>query len=328
MEDVAADLMPVATAQELVNCETLRASALSTLRWDAPDPKVADLFRLEALVRFIRARSANDQTMRLLASTRMLCDAVRWRMAFDVANVVAQHAKDTSPEAERLRRCWPMGIAGKDARGVPVYHAAADGRPEGDGARRWCDRFIAQVLTDQSRIERGLDAASAAAGKHLVQVVRRRLQWHAVAARRRAIPLFKRLTRILDDNYPERLHVAYAVRCPWIFTALWTVVLPFLATDTRQRYVSSGGGDHFEACRSTSSTARYPSSSAAGCVWPSRTVRPRPARRRRSRCMRRPSRGRRSYKKWRIWSCLTDSAHNRRVRASWSPDEGAQVMCV
>ena len=138
MEDVAADLMPVATAQELVNCETLRASALSTLRWDAPDPKVADLFRLEALVRFIRARSANDQTMRLLASTRMLCDAVRWRMAFDVANVVAQHAKDTSPEAERLRRCWPMGIAGKDARGVPVYHARCGTADlEGDGARRW-----------------------------------------------------------------------------------------------------------------------------------------------------------------------------------------------
>ena len=130
------------------------------------------------------------------------------------------------------------------------------------------DRFLACALSDQRALEEALDSASASIGKHQVQVVMvadlAGLQWSRAL---RAVPQFKRLSRILDDNFPERLcartahevgsarvepaaavritparaalcaarHVAFVARAPWIFASLWKLVEPFLAEDTKAK---------------------------------------------------------------------------------------------
>ena len=52
-----------------------------------------------------------------------------------------------------------------------------------------------------------------------------------------------RLSRVLDDYFPERLHVAFATRAPWIFTAIWKLVAPFLAADTKAKVRILGKAD-------------------------------------------------------------------------------------
>lgn len=239
------DLEPVATAAELADCEALRRAVLEALKWERPDAMVADLFRREALVRFLRARNS-----KIDKASKMLAEAIRWRMSFDVEKVVATHSQDKSPEAQALRQRWPMGTQGVDKRGVPVYYArygTADLAALASDAG--FDRFLAQALSDQRAIEAGLDAASRAAGKHLVQIICvadfKGMQWSRAA---KAVPTFKRLSRVLDDYFPERLHVAFATRAPWIFTAIWKLVAPFLAADTKAKVRILGkADDHLKA---------------------------------------------------------------------------------
>lgn len=241
------DLKPVATEKELEECEKLRVATLAALEWKEPDPTVADLFAREALVRFLRARNS-----KMSAATTMLVNAVRWRLEFDLDKVVAAHKQDASAEAERLRQRWPMGVEGVDKRGAPVYYArygvadlAALSKDAG------FDRFLAQSLSDQRALEERLTTASSAAGKHLVQIICVAdfdgMEWGRAA---KAVPTFKRLTKYLDDYFPERLHVAFATRTPFVFKALWQIVAPFLAADTKAKVRICGRrDDHLAALR-------------------------------------------------------------------------------
>ena len=43
------------------------------------------------------------------------------------------------------------------------------------------------------------------------------------------------MIKVMDDNFPERLHVCYVVRAPWIFNAMYKVVSPMLAADTKAK---------------------------------------------------------------------------------------------
>ena len=43
------------------------------------------------------------------------------------------------------------------------------------------------------------------------------------------------ILQVLDDNFPERLHIAYVVRAPWIFHAVYKAVSPMLAADTKSK---------------------------------------------------------------------------------------------
>ena len=51
--------------------QLLRTTALSKLKWTTPDPSVADLFRREALVRFLRAKSRQDAKIRVSLAAKM-----------------------------------------------------------------------------------------------------------------------------------------------------------------------------------------------------------------------------------------------------------------
>ena len=262
------DLPPIATEDELARVEELRAAALSLLGWSTPEPSVKKLFYRESLLRFLRARS------KVKKSAEMLVASVKWHQSYDLDASLKRIASDTSPEMQALRKMWPCGVHGTDKRGAPVYY----------GRYGHCDlaamanlvgheRFLAHALGDQRAIESQLDAASQAGGRHLVTVVcvadLDGLQWTRAA---RAIPTFKRLTKVLDDNFPERLHVAFVANAPRIFSMLWRMVSPFLADDTKRKVKICGkGSDHLAELSKLVDLAQIPDFLGGGskCAIPS-----------------------------------------------------------
>lgn len=51
----------------------------------------------------------------------------------------------------------------------------------------------------------------------------------------RAITAFSRCTAVDQSYYPERLHACYMINAPWYFTALWSLLRPFVDPVTREK---------------------------------------------------------------------------------------------
>ena len=249
--DDVEDFEPVCDKPREINAlEALRKSALETLgtvsaegmAWTHSEVSVAaPLFSQEALLRFTRARPNNA------ASTKMLVASVRWRLQYGLEQKLREYAEDTSPEAERLRQAWPCGVHGIDRRGCPVYYAryglidfAALVKDAG------FDRVLCQALTEQRQIENGLLAVARAQGQHPVQVLCvadfEGMRWGRAMA---SVKHFMAMQKVLDDHFPERLHIGVVLRAPRIFSAVYAMVEPFLAADTKAKTrVHGKSADH------------------------------------------------------------------------------------
>ena len=242
-EEVA-DYEPVWSPDELLKVEELRASALQALGWSAPTEATAlPLFTRESLLRYSRARP------NVAAATKMLLASVQWRREFNLEQRLEDWKKDSSPEADRLRAAWKCGVHGVDKRGCPVYYARYGemdmAEIMGDAG---LDRVLAIALTEQRQIEAGLTRVAKATGTHPVQVVCV-ADFDQMQLRRsmRSLKPFKQLSKILDDHFPERLHVGVCVRAPGVFTGVFKLAQPFLAADTKAKVRICGHADNHTA---------------------------------------------------------------------------------
>ena len=108
------------------------------------------------------------------------------------------------------------------------------------------DNFIAHTMTQNIHEQQSIDAASERNGKHFVKYVvildLHGMQWGRIY---RSIPDFKKMVKMLDDNFPERLHVALVVRAPWIFSAIYKLVSPILDKPTREKVQIYGSGKKY-----------------------------------------------------------------------------------
>ena len=106
------------------------------------------------------------------------------------------------------------------------------------------DRVLGIALSEQRQIEDGLMRVAKATGKHPVQVVCVAdflgLEWRRGM---RSVKPFLALSRILDDHFPERLHVAVVARAPRLFTGIYSLASPFLAADTKAKVRIFGHND-------------------------------------------------------------------------------------
>ena len=97
-------------------------------------------------------------------------------------------------------------------RGVPVYYARYGLSDMNEAVQTaGFDRFLRFSLSQSHEGWEGCDKASLAAGKHLVSMIcvadMGGLQWRTAM---RAVPHFKRFSKVMDDNFPEKLHVVSA----------------------------------------------------------------------------------------------------------------------
>jgi hypothetical protein len=248
----AASLPPVdATEKELSDIQAVRAAALAKLGLESPEdlksPDMAELFSNDSLLRFSRAR----KTVR--ASAEMLVASATWRESVSVAAKVRQWREDVDSgdaSAHELLSQWPSGVCGTDKRNCPVYYARYGACDMNNIVQHnGMDRVVACTLSEQREIDEQLAAASVEAGAHQVQVICvADLEGLELGRGRRGLPHFQAMQRILDSNFPERLHVAFVIRAPWIFSALYKLVSPFLAADTKRKVrILSKSDDHLKA---------------------------------------------------------------------------------
>ena len=84
--------------------------------------------------------------------------------------------------------------------------------------------------------------------------------------------IFKRLQAVLDNHFPERLHVGFVARAPRLFSGIYKLVEPFLAADTRAKAKICGkSDDHTAALSLLVPRANIPSflgGDAADCTIP------------------------------------------------------------
>lgn len=269
------------TAAERRGVKALRESALSRLQLeDAEDasPTVGELLAPEALLRFHRARRS------VQASTDMLVRSAAWREDIDIFAKIGQWRAEVAAgdaDAEALLDVWPSGVCGVDRRGVPVFYGRyGEADMHAIVKQAGMDRIIRCSLAEQRDIEDGLDAASVAAGCHLVQVICVcDLGGLELGRARRSLRHFMSLQALLDANFPERLHVAFVVNAPWVFGQLYKLVRPLLAEDTQRKVrILSKGGDHTKALEEFVPRDQIPQFLGGDHPWRASRVGPEPRR--------------------------------------------------
>jgi len=244
--DAAEDIPPIAPESDLLKMKELADSVRSRLgvKQLPTDPEALDIFSQESLLRFARARRS------IAASTDMILKSLKWRREYDFFGTMDSWVEDKSEEAEYLRNNWPCGCHGVDRRGVPVYYARYGQCDMALAAKTaGVDRFIQYNLWLSYQGWKGIRQVAIAQGKHPVTMIcvadMKGLDWKTGL---RAVPYFKRLSAALDNNFPEKLEIAFVVNAPRIFSSLYKLASHFLAEDTKHKVRIFGHNeDHLHA---------------------------------------------------------------------------------
>ncbi|KAL3913587.1 MAG: hypothetical protein SGPRY_007931 [Prymnesium sp.] len=199
------ELLPIASPRELSLIDQLRSSLLREIGVDElpTDRESRALFAPESLLRFVRARSSID------ASTKMILASHKWRQEYGFFDNMQACDDDNSDEAEYLRTNWPSGCHGFDKRGVPVYYARHGASDMANAVSvAGFDRFLRFNLRRMHEGWQGIDKASEKYGKHLVTMVCvSDMEGLQLRTALRGVSAFRRMSAVLDSNFPEKLHV-------------------------------------------------------------------------------------------------------------------------
>lgn len=219
--------------------------------------------RRATLARYLRARS--DDVGKAKA---MLLSSLDWRNDTDVWGPLSLDVRTASmawlgatgtvhpqPLAARVAaRYWYGGIHGTDRRGAPVMYTRFG---TGDPARlaSLCEAVgkladLGGVKTDLSLMRQSVALCEAfqticphlskARGEHLdtfIEVIDLGADgepgWfrRAIAASRH----FAAIAKILDNNYPERVHKVFIVRAPAVFASIWRMISPLVDEGTKAK---------------------------------------------------------------------------------------------
>uniref|UniRef100_A0A7S3JLZ9 CRAL-TRIO domain-containing protein n=1 Tax=Euplotes harpa TaxID=151035 RepID=A0A7S3JLZ9_9SPIT len=60
------------------------------------------------------------------------------------------------------------------------------------------------------------------------------------------LPLYKQLSTLIQDYYPERLHQAYVLHMNWFARVIFQLCKPFIAKKTRNKLIILANQDHLE----------------------------------------------------------------------------------
>ncbi|CAE7665355.1 SEC14L2 [Symbiodinium pilosum] len=203
------------------------AEDLPASGWVQPrDPRV--------LLRFLLARNCNvQQALDMIQST------IEWRSQNSAADVLPRWDKVPFEAADRYWKC--QGVMGFDFDGDPVIWERV-GASHVPTLTQTSDEYVArhtiysseclmaylECLRQQRRKEGKHD------GFHFTLVLDL-AGLNLSHLDRRGLALFKLVTRIQADRYPEILKRIIAVRAPWVFPAVWRIVRTFLDKGTADK---------------------------------------------------------------------------------------------
>ena len=191
-------------------------------------------------MRFLRARDGDID-----AAEKMWTDSLRWRVSTRLAancRAWTQELDKHESFASRIvRSYWYGGHFGRDKRGVPMNLVRVGrGDPAGIVREAGLPRFIWQYVI---ALEAGFERLRAISNE--------RDEWvngfvdifdmgadnvpHWTARAFSSASAFRALAKVMDLNYPERVHRAFVVRAPWIFSAIWKMFEPIIPKATKAK---------------------------------------------------------------------------------------------
>ena len=213
-------------------------SAVEELRKNCQDIKIPilDVDPKLSLLRFIRARQGNlkkaEAMMRKTAEFRGNC-ADNIFHEFEMPEVLDRYFPGSvqTPDA-------PLFV---DKLGRPiVYEALGQVDPSGivNATKAGGDNFMAKYNTyNMEHLLRRCRELTKKSGKPVCQAViiedvKGLCHRHLFPA---GLALFGRLTRVMEDHYPEIMGVTYVINAPSIFTMIWGIVKKFFDERTRDK---------------------------------------------------------------------------------------------
>ncbi|XP_050044902.1 SEC14-like protein 2 [Dermacentor andersoni] len=186
------------------------------------------------LLRWLRARDFN-----LNKAEQMLRAHVEWRKQFGTDDV---RKWPESPEV--LRKYYPGGFVGHDHEGRPVSIITL-GSCDLKGLLNSVsvDEVMRHVVWQFENAEEDIKQQSEKLGK-AIETITYIFDFDGFAlstlASKAVIDYLTNLMCIFEDNYPERLHKAFAINAPRYFPIFWKIIRPFLSEQTAQKLVLFG----------------------------------------------------------------------------------------
>jgi hypothetical protein len=159
--------------------------------------------------RYLRARKGD-----VIAAQKMLEESLAWRKDFEVSQLLTPSWIKT---LEKETSTGKMYCRGYDRDGHPLLYM----KPRYENTNEY-DGNLKNLVYN---LERCIKAGASVSQEKLVLLID-----FAGYSTLNAPPMktSKATLSILQNQYPERLHSAYICRAPWIFSAFWTMISPFI----------------------------------------------------------------------------------------------------
>lgn len=172
------------------------------------------------LLRYLRARD-----WKIAKSVPMFTKTIEWRREFDVENIEPEQLEIESETGKN----YLAPIFDKFGRPVVVM---SPGRQNTDTY----DRQMQYTVFNMERAIRRMDES-----KGIEQMVLLFDLNGFSLSTRPPLSVSKQFLDILSNHYPERLGVAFIIDAPWLFSAFWKLIRPFVNKKTRDKIIFVSG---------------------------------------------------------------------------------------
>ncbi|DBB03850.1 hypothetical protein WJX77_000741 [Trebouxia sp. C0004] len=182
--------------------------------------------RERTLGRFLRARKMN-----ITAAADMLQNTIKWRTEAKIEECLETFLPDDKDN--KLRRFLPSGFLGFDKGGSPVWmeHAAAIDVPGMEAAGISLEDFVyyhcrAMEYMVNCKYHEATEKCGHPVDSHCVILDLAGLRMNML--NQNTIKVFKSMSGIYQDHYPELMSHMFLVNIPLMFAAVWKVLQMFV----------------------------------------------------------------------------------------------------
>ncbi|RDD38308.1 Sec14 cytosolic factor [Trichoplax sp. H2] len=186
------------------------------------------------LLRFLRARS-----FKVEAAKKQYINQCKWRKENDVDNILNQ----PPPLDKEMMAIISLGYHKHDRDGRPVY-VELTGKID---ANKLMELPLSEIMKrhiwhNEKQLRRA-EELSKQFGKNIETTTQIHDMTGLNFSHRKCLSIFKHVSKIDQDVYPERVGRVIFVNVPWLFPLLWKIASPLLDPNTREKFVVLGGNE-------------------------------------------------------------------------------------
>lgn len=180
------------------------------------------------LLRFLRARNFDPK-----AAHKQYTATREWRINNDIDNIL----KNERPLDNELKKIISCAFHKHDKFGRPCYIEHTGRQDTVALLKLPTEQYIGwHIWNNEKQIQR-MEELSKEFGRPVETMVHIHDMAGATMLLRKALNAFKRLARLDQEYYPERMGKIFIVNTPWVFPVLWKIAKIFLDPKTRAKCV-------------------------------------------------------------------------------------------